>query len=404
MNGSKKVILHIICDSIWYEKMYPIFEQMDNYENLYLFRSAGVNKNYVKEIKDTSNVIFAQNIQEWGRIINDPKNDIIHFQGLWKDSAKAVDYIRKEAVVAWWVFGMDIYHNVFGWAPLMRINIYKPRTFFFILRHSKTVKSYVSTVLTYKLPSIYDFLQRMRYFVQRKKRIYHKEILSRIDYAYTPLPIELDMLKKIHPYIKAISFNYGGATVKMPYEYKEKVGYILFDHSAISNNNHLDIIPHLKKTNIEDREVFIPLSYGDELVRDYMFKHAFFKGAKTHFLTEMLERQEYNELLSNCSHALFGTIRQSGVGNVNILLRKGVKIFFFENSIMYKHFKREGYYVFSIEKDLNDESIKTPLTEEMALHNYNLFYEHHPLSNKTYKDSFDSMLEQKHNNEFANER
>lgn len=394
MNGQKKVILHIVGNSIWYEKMYPKFEKMEGYENRYLFRSVGRDKTSVTDIKDTTNVIFAKTMQEWGDIISDPQNDIIHFLGLWKDATKAVDYIREEAIVAWWVFGMEIYHNEYGWAPLMRINIYKPRTFSFLLRHARTVRSFVANVLSYKIPGLYDVLQSLRYTIQRK-RIIHKEMLSRVDYAYTPLPIELELLKKYYPCIKAVPYNFGSATTKMPFEYKEETGNVLFDHSAMTNNNHIDTLSYLKTVDLKDREVIIPLSYGDEDIKNFMLNHASFDGAKTRFLTDVLPQKEYIELLSSCSHAIFGTIRQSGVGNVNILLRKGVKIYFFEDSIMYKYYKREGYYVFSIEKDLNNDSIKTPLTREMASHNYDLYYERKPLSNKTYKDSFDSMLEQK---------
>ena len=74
------------------------------------------------------------------------------------------------------------------------------------------------------------------------------------------------------------------------------------------------------------------------------------------------------------------------------MLRMGIKVFFFEDSIMYKHLKREGYHVFSIEKDLNDNSIATPLTYEMALHNYNLYYEKNGTSNGNYQQQFDAIL------------
>ena len=59
---------------------------------------------------------------------------------------------------------------------------------------------------------------------------------------------------------------------------------------------------------------------------------------------------------------------------------------------MYKHLKREGYHVFSIEIDLIDNSIATPLTYEMALHNYNLYYEKNGTSNGNYQQQFDAIL------------
>ena len=160
----------------------------------------------------------------------------------------------------------------------------------------------------------------------------------------------------------------------------------------MSNNNHLDLLAVTKKLHLEGRTIYMPLSYGNNDVADYMIKHASFRGADTHFLKNVLPKDDYLQLLSKCSHALFGTIRQSGLGNINLLLRRGVKIFFFKDSIMYKHLKQEGYYVFSIENDLDDVSISTPLTNEMALHNYNLFYKKAGELSESFKEQFDRIL------------
>ena len=105
MNNDKKVILHIICDSIQFDNVYPSFEEMEGYENRYLFKDVGVDKSQLKFIRHTDKVICAKTLGEWGKIISNSDNDIIYFQGLWKSSLKAIDYIRKETVVMWWCFG-----------------------------------------------------------------------------------------------------------------------------------------------------------------------------------------------------------------------------------------------------------------------------------------------------------
>ena len=61
--------------------------------------------------------------------------------------------------------------------------------------------------------------------------------------------------------------------------------------------------------------------------------------------------------MSGCTHAIFGMIRQSGLGNIYLCFRKGIKVFLFKDSILYKQFKTDGYHVFSIEDELNDNSI-----------------------------------------------
>ena len=391
MNGNKIVILHIICDSIFFDKLFPLFERMEGYENRYLFKGLIADNTQFAYIKNSEKVICASTLKEWGDVVGDPQNDIIYFEGLWKDSLKAVDFIREEAIVMWWCMGQEIYGNEYGWAPLMSLKIYKLKTLFFVLRHSKTLRSFISKSLTWVFPQLYDTMQDIRYRIQGKRYI-HKEMLGRIDYAFTPLPIELDELKKRHPYIKAKPYKLGATAQPWPFEYQKKVGHILFDHSAMSNNNHLDLLPITKKLHLTGRNIYVPLSYGNDDIAGYMLKHASFEGANTHFLTEVIPGKDYLQLVSNCSHALFGTIRQSGLGNANIMLRKGVKMFYFEDSIMYKQLKSDGYYVFSIEKDLNDDSIREPLSDEMALHNYNLFYKIHGTSCESYQQQFDRIL------------
>ena len=391
MDGDRKVILHIICDSIMFDKLYPAFESMEGYENRYLFKSIQADIYQFKSLKDSHKIICAQSWEEWGAIVGDSKNDIIYFHGLWKDSLRAIDYIRKDAIVMWFCFGQEIYGNEYGWAPLLPVKVYKPRTFLFVIRHSKSVRSFLSKSLTWMFPHLYDALQSVRYAIVRKRKL-HKEMLSRIDYAFTPLPIELDELKKKHPFIKAKPYCLRKPGPRMPFLFQEKKGHILFDHSSMSNNNHLDLLAHMNNLHLDGRSIYMPLSYGNHELADYLIKNVSFEGAETHFLKEILPKTEYMGLLSNCSHALFGTIRQSGLGTINILLRRGVKIFFFEDSIMYKHLKQEGYYVFSIETDLDDDSISTPMTYEMALHNYNLFYQKRGELQDTFQQQLDRII------------
>lgn len=394
MNGNKKVILHIVFDGILFDKVYPAFDKMDGYENIYLLNRINVSSTDLLFIKSTNKITVANSLEEWGNMVGDIQNDIIYFHGLWKDSLKAVDFIRKEAVVIWWCYGYEIYGNEFGWAPLLPVKVYKPKTLRFILKHSKTPRLFFKTSMTWIFPRLFDVIQRIRYCICGKRFI-HKELLSRIDYAWTPLPVELVELKKRHAFIKAKPFKLGAAAQPWAYEYQKKVGNILFDHSAMSNNNHIDLLSVTKRLHFEGRHVYVPLSYGNSDVMDYMLKHASFKGGETHFLTEVIPSEEYRGLVANCSHALFGTIRQSGLGNANIMLRKGVKMFYYEDSMMYKQLKRDGYYVFSIEKDLNDDSIREPLSEEMAEHNYNLFYKNYYSSREPHQQFFDRVLAEK---------
>jgi hypothetical protein len=203
-----------------------------------------------------------------------------------------------------------------------------------------------------------------------------KKMLSRIDFAFTPLEVELQELKKKNPYIKAKPFILRGFAGKEPLVIQKDTGNILLEHSANISNNHLDIIAAIKdkKLNLQERDIYVPLSYGDERLAERVKDEAKFEGANVHCLMEALPINEYKKMLCGCTHAIFGMIRQSGLGNIYICFRKGIKVFLFKDSMLYNQFKADGYHVFSIDEDLDGVSIKEPLTEEQALYNYNLYY------------------------------
>ena len=89
---------------------------------------------------------------------------------------------------------------------------------------------------------------------------------------------------------------------------------------------------------------------------------------------EALPFEEYKKMIAGCTHAIFGMIRQSGLGNIYLCFKKGIKVFFFKDSMLYKQFKADGYHVFSIEDELNDVSIQEPLAYNQALNNYNIYF------------------------------
>ena len=180
-------------------------------------------------------------------------------------------------------------------------------------------------------------------------------------------------------------------------EVHKYAGNVLLEHSANISNNHLDIIAVLKekKIDFQDRNIYIPLSYGDERLADSVKKESYFMGAQVHCLTEMLPLNDYKEMVSGCTHAIFGMIRQSGLGNIYMCFKKGIKVFLFKDSILYKQFKAEGYYVFTIENDLSDDAIREPLPPDQALHNYNKFYSRLDASIGSYNEQFDIILKKR---------
>lgn len=394
MNGDKKVILHLVFDGILFDRIYTRFEQMENYENRYLFGSLN-NEYVIKYIKNKEKIVRTNSLEVWGGIVENPEVDIIYLHGLWGDYLKAIDYIRKGVVVMWWCYGMEIYENCFGWPPLLPMKIYKPNTYKFI-RSTWKGRSLLTNSFSYHCPNLYCISKKTLNSLLGRRDDKLKRMLSRIDFAFTPLEIELEEIKKRHPFVKAKPFKISGPIVKDPLEIHESSNSILLEHSANISNNHLDIIASFKKKNLDlkKRDIYIPLSYGDEKLAEQIKKDAKFEGACIHFLMEALPFDEYNKMLSGCSHAVFGMIRQSGLGNIYLCFRKGIKVFFFKDSILYRQFKADGYDVFSIEDELNDKTIREPLSPEQALNNYNRFYSRVGTSVGSYNEQFNRILKE----------
>lgn len=391
MNGGKKVILHLVFDGVLFDQRYNVFEGMYGYENRYLLDILGKNRE-VRYIKNTEKLIKADTIEEWCSIISNPEVDIIYLHGLWQSYLNAIDYIQKDVVVMWWCYGMDIYENVLRWPPLLPLKLYKPKTHWFCYRYLMGYH-FIASELSFYLPRLYILLVRLynRFTDNRDKKLIR--LLSRIDYAFTPLSTELAELKRLHPFIKAKSFVLRKPVIKTSIETHNETGSILLEHSAQVSNNHLDIIVAIKKKKLDlnERDIFIPLSYGDERIAKQVKEKAVFKGANVHCLMETTPFNEYSEMMTGCTHAIFGMLRQSGLGNIFLCFQKGIKVFFFKDSILYRQFKSDGYYVYSIEDDLNEKSICEPLEKDKAMRNNELYYSQF-VPTDSFQQQFDNIL------------
>ncbi len=393
MNGNKKVILHLIFDGILFDRLYSRFEEMENYENRYLFGSTKTDEE-IKYIKNTEKLIRVDSLEKWGEFVSDPQVDIIYMHGLWPVYLKVIDYVRDDVTIMWFCYGMEIYENCFGFPSLMGLNIYKPRTYKYI-ESLGGLRYKVNFNLLLRHPKLYMLLRKISDFIHRRPKSKLRKMLSRVDYAFTPLEIELQVLKKKHPYIKAKPYILRGFAGKETFVVHKETGNILLEHSANISDNHLDIIAALrdKRINFYGRDIYIPLGYGVKKLAERVQKEANFDGANVHCLMDALPFDDYTKMMDSCTHAIFGMLRQSGLGNIYLCFRKGIKVFLFKDSILYKQFKADGYYVYSIENDLNDVSILEPLTKEQALNNYNIFYsKFRDLG--TYQEQMDRILKE----------
>lgn len=376
-----KRILHVVSDMIFIDRMISIFESFPSFINDFLYRPSRNGEKSPLKIKKKERLSFAVCLEDYYNYFRDRAYSIIVFHGFFGDAYKTIKYIPKETKVVCWFYGVELYTNNLYSSALLPMKLYK----------SHTKRQYLCIR--------YDFISKMAYLknlllgINRAK----EKSISRIDYACTVMPIEHEMLRKKYPNYRAELLLPHGIRMRM--EKQEcgvnNLGAIQVNHSAVYFNNHIDVFDALSSIDLKDREIIIPISYGYPKwaahLKKYV-KNSKFDSWNMRFLESLMPKEDYEDEIRKCSHAVFGMLRQGGIGNIYLCFRLGIKVFLYKDSMNYKQLKEEGYIVYSIEDDLNLSELNTVLSEEQIKHNYNLFYSKLDKENsKTLNDIFASI-------------
>lgn len=149
-------------------------------------------------------------------------------------------------------------------------------------------------------------------------------------------------------------------------------GNIFVGNSATIENNYLETFIQVKRVGIRDRQIIVPLSYGDAWVRNMILKfcHWLF-GKRFAPLVEFMPREEYNKTMLNCCVMIQPHLREQAHGNLVTGLWLGMRVYLSENGIDYKHFKSIGCRVYSIEHDLrrSNPDVFAPMSDDDVAHN-----------------------------------
>ena len=130
---------------------------------------------------------------------------------------------------------------------------------------------------------------------------------------------------------------------------------VLIGNSATRSNGHFEIIDLLKKY---ERKIIVycPLSYGDELYRKEVIEYG--KNVLgEHFipLVDFMNKEEYVKFLAKCDVGIFNNNRQQAMGNINLLLYLGKKVYMRKETSMWQAYVDQGYYVYPIDEITNME-------------------------------------------------
>jgi len=177
---------------------------------------------------------------------------------------------------------------------------------------------------------------------------------------------------------------------------KKKV--IMIGNSGHLTNNHFDVFQRLKRFDLNEKEITLPLGYGDlNYIKTILNNTEYFFDCKVNFITEFLNLEDYNKILSEVSVFILYTKRQQGIGNIISLLWHGAKVFLSKKNSFYHYLKRIGVHVYCYERQLNQKSIDEGLSKNQIINNRDILYKHlneKYVINKTKKE-FQQILNDK---------
>lgn len=154
---------------------------------------------------------------------------------------------------------------------------------------------------------------------------------------------------------------------------------ILVGNSATPSNRHREILELLAHFPRDQIEVLVPLSYGDKATFGSYQQQLLQEGRELlgdafHPILEQMDKPSYVRFLADVDVGIFNNDRQQGMGNINILLSLGKKVYLREDTPMWPHYTGQGYRVFPVSSlpALSPEEL-TAFPDADAQHNTAIF-------------------------------
>ena len=380
MKNSNINIIHVFSESVFIDF---IIEQFSNLEINSSYFCLLTGNAFFEKIKYKNKIKFFENIKQLEEEIRGTDGIfVLHSRFL---PFSVLNHMFKGKKIIWSSWGYDLYqdnrlnsvHNI------INLELYKPYT----LEYLKSGQS---------------FKNRIRNNLSYLKNLISANIFySRIKYVSCVLPNEFDLINSVKKNIENfIPIRYIEKNEVNSFTVSKKNNTILLNNSADPTGNHIDVLKFISKYINSETIIYIPFSYG--------VKQDYFERVKKEvkllnleknviFLTDFIEYEEYKKLLSSCSIAIFGHIRQQGIGNIINLLSSGVKVFFYEDSVSYQYYKKQGINVYTLEHDFNEKELKGEFDANSMNENIKLMAELQNYDNYliTLKMSLDSCFGQK---------
>ncbi len=286
-------------------------------------------------------IINPSDAHSWQQLIEStPQYSLIILHNLFSSNRRFLKELEKTYLpqcppIAWVFWGAELYGYI------------EPVTAFLGKETKKLYKQKAKQ-------RIIDFIKRHLY-----NRYNLKKMLAGAQYICSYIPQDIDLFNQTtHLHLKPLWFTYYPIEKLIDKSIINKnvteKGNILIGNSGNYTNNHLDSFTILKKFNIPDQQVIVPLSYGgDSLYCSQIIEQGEKDfGDQFNALTTFVPREKYNQILLSCSTAIFNTYRQQAMGNIITALWLGVRIYLNNFTTSYQYLEGLGLHIFSIQEDL----------------------------------------------------
>lgn len=341
-------VLHLTPDDKFFDDVYNCWLQLDGVANEAIVITKEKD-HQLKYIKRTDNLTVLSTRKQVGKVLSKGGYDLLFLYSLHPQLYYILNFIPKDKIVIWWMWGFDVYFDYMKLPPVIPLNLYKPIT----LSYQKAKESIKHDFLSY----FYHLFDNIRLKCQRKSA------LDRIDYFQPVLKTEFDELRRLYK-IRAKEFYYPDSwNINASFQgVKTKSGNILLGNSATSSNNHLDVLGIIEGYCHHNQRIIMPLNYGEEKYKDWL-TNAVERKDNIQVISDFMPKDDYFNLVDNCSYACFGVIRQQAMANILYAIMTGIKVFLYKDSIPYKDLKKLGFVVYALE-DVDKDSFNTPITHE----------------------------------------
>lgn len=349
--------IHIFDDDKFIDPTIKLFEEVIPHESIYYVNKL---KNSDFKYVKSSNVIHVdlsiqQEKKDLLQFINSNTSHVVFLHALESNKQNLVFEILPIIKKVWFIWGYDLYGN---WS-LLKQNIYEPNT-----QSLLNLKADLKTKLIHTPFSFYLF--QKRHLVKKiSKKAYN--ILSNafdtpfyraaqlIDYVVPVVPTEYHIIKKMNLPAQYAPFTYGCIEDLLGDKINERVNNqpnILVGNSADPSNNHLEVFLELSKLDLQDRKVYVPLSYsGNSQYKEKVLQVGReLLGSNFYPLLDFMTLEEYNKILLSCGTLIFNHVRQQGVGNIIILGYLGATLFLNAKSPVYSYYKSLGMKIFTVQE------------------------------------------------------